>query len=328
MAIKWTRKTKDSKSYIKNNKNKEYTYKRKHLRKKLWLWGITAIAFLLVLWCVSVERKARYLPEYSKVNIEEYLTKEKLTDEDYELLFLQTGLARPGVDALRREGRQKELLDLQERLFAHIPIVCRANTIVTREERIAESGETAEYLHIPFGKSSRKNKSENQSTDNCFAIIPYIEDGDILITFNSHALGWRNGHAALVVDAKKRLTLEALVLGSNSAVLSLEHWTSYPSFAVLRLKNATEKERKAIVDFAMEQLVDIPYRLTAGWQRKGDTMAPLTGTHCSHLIWYAYNQFGYDLDSDGGLIVTPRDLYESPLLEVIQTYGMPIVIEE
>lgn len=282
--------------------------KKKHSKKKLWLWGITAIAFLLVLWSVSAERGARYLPEYSKVNIEEYLTKEKLTDEDYELLFLQTGLARPGVDALRREGRQNELLDLQERLFAQVPIECRANTIVTREERIAE-----------------KKSSEKKSLESYFAIIPYIEEGDILITFNSHALGWRNGHAALVVDAKKRLTLEALVLGTNTAVISMEHWTSYPSFAVLRLRNATEKERKAIADFAQEQLVDIPYRLTAGWQRKVDPMAPLTGTHCSHLIWYAYNQFGYDLDSDGGLIVTPRDLYESPLLEVIQVYGMPIV---
>ena len=282
--------------------------KRKHTKRKLWLWGITAIAFLLVLWGLSAERGARYLPEYSQVNIEEYLTKERLTDEDYELLFLQTGLARPGVDALRREGRQKELLDLQERLFAQVPIVCRANTIVTREERIAE-----------------RKSSEKESIDNYFAIIPYIEEGDILITFNSHALGWRNGHAALVVDAKNRLTLEAQVLGSNTVVVSLEHWTRYPSFAILRLRNATENERKAIADFALEQLVDIPYSLTAGWQRKTDPMAPLTGTHCSHLIWYAYNQFGYDLDSDGGLIVTPRDLYESPLLEVIQIYGMPIV---
>lgn len=32
--------------------------------------------------------------------------------------------------------------------------------------------------------------------------------------------------------------------------------------------------------------------------------------------------FGYDLDGDGGLWVTPCDLMQSPLLEVVEAYGM------
>ena len=266
--------------------------RRKHKKRRLWLWGLTAVAFLLVLWGMAAEQGARYLPEYPKENIEEYLYKEALSEEDYNLLFQQTGLARPGVDALYREGRQEELLKLQERFFAQVPIVCRANTILTREERIAARTDAT--------------------------LIPCIEEGDILITFNSHAFGWRNGHAAMVVDAKKQLTLEAQVLGSDTAVVSMEHWTHYPSFAVLRLKNTSGQERKTIADKAREQLTGIPYRLTAG-------ILPITGTQCAHLVWYAYHQFGYDLDSDGGLIVTPRDLYDSPLLEVIQIYGMPVL---
>ena len=104
-------------------------------------------------------------------------------------------------------------------------------------------------------------------------------------------------------------------------MVSMEHWTHYPSFAVLRLKNTSEQERKAIADKAREQMTGIPYHLTAGiWKENA-------GTQCAHLVWYAYHQFGYDLDSDGVLIVTPRDLYDSPLLEVIQIYGMPIVPE-
>ena len=282
--------------------------KRTHKKRRLWLWGLTAVAFLLVLWGMAAEQGARYLPEYPKVNIEEYLYKEALSEEDYNLLFQQTGLARPGVDALYREGRQEELLKLQERLFAQVPIVCRANTILTREERIAARTDAA--------------------------LIPCIEEGDILITFNSHAFGWRNGHAAMVVDAKKQLTLEALVLGSDTAVVSIEHWTRYPSFVVPRLKNVSLQERKAIASLAWEQLPGVPYRLTAGvWERPVEstsgelsaegTATTLTGTQCAHLVWYAYHQFGYDLDSDGGLIVTPRDLYDSTLLEVIQVYGMP-----
>ena len=32
--------------------------------------------------------------------------------------------------------------------------------------------------------------------------------------------------------------------------------------------------------------------------------------------------FGYDLDSDGGRLVTSADLLHSDLLEVVQVYGM------
>ena len=274
-----------------NHKN-VHKYKRKRTKRRLWLWGLTAVAFLLVLWGVAAEEDARYLPEYPRVNIEEYLYKGSLSDEDYDLLFQQTGLAPPGVDALRGKGRQTQLLKLQEQFFAQVPIVCRANTILTREERIAARTDAA--------------------------LIPYVEEGDILITFNSHAFGWRNGHAAMVVDAENRVTLEAQVLGRDTAVVSLESWTYYPSFAVLRLKKATLQERQEIANWALNNMADIPYRLTAGlWQQN-------KGTQCAHLVWYSYHHFGYDLDSDGGLIVTPRDIYNSPILEVIQVYGMPV----
>ena len=49
--------------------------------------------------------------------------------------------------------------------------------------------------------------------------------------------------------------------------------------------------------------------------------AALSGTHCAHVIWYAYQQVGIDLDSDGGIFVTPYDIQNSPYLEVIQSYG-------
>ena len=32
-------------------------------------------------------------------------------------------------------------------------------------------------------------------------------------------------------------------------------------------------------------------------------------------------QYGIDLDSDGGIIVTPTDIANSPYLEVVQSYG-------
>ena len=275
----------------------------KHKKRKLWLWGMTAVAFLLILWGVAAENGARTLPSYPQIDITEYLNQKKLSADDYTILFRQTGLARSGVDALRSEGRERELLFLQEKLFAEVPVECTPNTIITREERIAGG------------------------QDDIYTSIPYVENGDILVTFNSHALGWRNGHAAIVVDAEKRLTLEARVLGSDSIVMSMEHWKTYPSFVVLRLKDATKEERAAIAEFAGNSIVDIPYHLTAGLGKKlfNNDGQTITGTQCAHLVWYAYQQFGYDLDSNGGLIVTPHDLYKSPLLEVVQVYGMPIL---
>ena len=38
-------------------------------------------------------------------------------------------------------------------------------------------------------------------------------------------------------------------------------------------------------------------------------------------MWQAYFNFGYDLDSNGGAIVVPKDIATSPLLEVVQVYG-------
>lgn len=83
----------------------------------------------------------------------------------------------------------------------------------------------------------------------------------------------------------------------------------------LRLKDVPAQTRAEIADYARENLTGVPYRLSAG-------MWDAPGTQCAHLVWSAYSRFGYDLDSDGGRIVTPKDLYESPLLEIVQIYGM------
>lgn len=316
---------------------KQKLRKQKRKRRRLWLWGMTAVAFLLALWGLAAEEQVRILPDYPQVDITEYLNRQNLTEGEYSLLFQQTGLAPSGIDALRGEGRQAELLILQEKLFAEVPVICKANTLITREEKIAKEDRITEGngLADPAEISAGGVTGQQEAL---YASIPCVEEGDILITFNSHFLGWRNGHAAMVVDAKRGLTLEASVLGSDTAVMSMEHWKQYPSFVVLRLKGADREERSAIAEYAGEQMTGVPYRLTAGWgdwiysaecasSQVSDTPTgeAITGTQCAHLVWYVYEQFGYDLDSDGGLVVTPRDLYESPMLEVVQVYGMRIV---
>lgn len=277
------------------------------IQKTLWVPICTGtIVFLCICGSIkicwkNIEDGAHVAPNYPQENIEAVLSKEMLDEQDYVLLFNQTGLSPAAVDFLFAKNRQQELLEIQELLFADVEIKCKANSILTREERL------------------KKRR----------VLIPYVENGDILISLNSHALGWRNGHAAMVVDAEKRLVLEAQVLGTNSTVMSMSHWETYPSFVILRLKDVAKEQRAEIAANAVETLNDIPYRLEAGvieklknriWVNANESVS-LSGTHCAHLVWYAYQEFGYDLDSDGGIIVTPHDLLESPYLEVIQIYG-------
>lgn len=303
-----------------NQKKLDSSSLNRDTHKRPWkLLLIVAMVFffilgILTLWTMTAESQAHMAPPYPRQNIDELLQKEKLDENDYQLLFQQTGLSKSGVDYLFSQNRQQELLQLQKYYFAKVKVACNANTIITREERIEELQLPEEEYNIyNLGRSGT-----SESIDRTRVSIPYVEAGDILITFNCHAFGWRNGHAALVVDGEKRLALEARVLGTDSAIMSMAHWERYPSFVVLRLKDATKEQRQEIADYAAEHLVNIPYRLEAGiWER-----AAISGTHCAHLVWYAYQQFGYDLDSDRGIIVTPRDLYESAKLEIVQVYGM------
>ena len=54
---------------------------------------------------------------------------------------------------------------------------------------------------------------------------------------------------------------------------------------------------------------------------KYSSIDSVRGTQCAHLVWLAYAAYGYDIDSNGGLIVTPKDIAESELFEVVQIYG-------
>lgn len=244
-----------------------------------------------------------------------------LAKADICLLAEQTGLGESAIESLWQQGRLQELLTIQKIYFAPVEIEAIKTTPLTISEWLAEEPVEG-YDGMPMVD---------------------IRDGDILITKNSRFLGWRNGHAGLVVDAEEGLVLEAIMLGSPSQLCKVSKWESYPSFLVLRLKEeiANSSIPSSVASYAEEYLVGVPYQLLAG-VFKGDAYkgqrveaedsAPisevetvaaeaLSGTQCAHLVWYAYRQFGIDLDSDGGLFVTPYDIQNSPYLEVIQVYG-------
>ncbi len=273
----------------------------------LCMW-IFIIACGLVIWSSRVERTAYRGPEYPMEDIAEILGKTDPGPEDYQKLMQQTGLGQSAVRMLWQEGRKQEMISLQQRFFAVPEMVCRPTTPFSREEKRVTQEDAPDFSKI----------------------FLTLEKGDILITFNSHVLGWRCGHAALVTDIEEGKTLEARVMGTKSAICSMKHWAEYPGVVVLRVKKLSRGQREEVADEALKDLQGIPYQILS-W--KGDLYskeqtategeeAEIEGTHCSHLVWTAYARAGVDLDSDGGMIVTPRDIFDSEELEVIQLYGM------
>lgn len=260
--------------------------------------GLTAV--LLWNWTALAEPLAHSVPDYEKENLEQLLVKDELTAEEYEQIFRQTGFGRAAVDALQKEEKAEILLEAQRIFFSEVNVKCRPNSPVSREEALINEADE------PYSQ----------------VLLAPVEEGDILITPCSHVFGWRNGHAAIVVDAEKKKTLESVVLGQDSCVQSLDKWRYYPSFLILRLREGGREKRAAIAAYALEALNGVPYGFSPGLLTDKYEENGYRETNCSHLIWAAYRRFGYDIDSTGGGIVTPRDIAHSPLLEVIQVYGM------
>ena len=143
-----------------------------------------------------------------------------------------------------------------------------------------------------------------------------VQDGDILVTDSTYCLCFRHGHAALVVDADKGITLEAFGIGTESEYSGLNEWRRYPHVVVLRL-DAPEAVRAQVVQYAKENLLGLPYRVSPGVVGDKDMNGTYWGTQCAHLIWSAFAACGYDIDGDGGWLVTPEDFVLSKLLQPV-----------
>lgn len=266
--------------------------------------AILAAAYLaLAVPMAIIEPEAHISPRYPTVDISPILKKEVLTDSDYRILFYQTGLAEPAITELRKlyPDSADRILRFQKNFFSEVRIICEKNSLVSREESLVD---------------------ENGRLISGTELAP-LHNGYILVTKSSHTYGWRNGHSALVVDALNGVTLESVVVGTNSAMQDINKWTNYPNFMLYRIKNASQDLLDEISTTAAGLLTDIPYRLSVGiFSPKSAERDKITGTHCSHLIWQAFHFYGYDLDSDRGMLVTPKDIANSPELEIVQVYGV------
>ena len=248
---------------------------------------LTLAGVIYYLQNIHAHVKGYFVPEYERVNIDQ--------NTDYETIFLQTGLGASAVEKLKNEGKFDEILTAQENFFNPPKVNCNNMlSVITKEERF----------------------------DDFFVEIVDLQPGDILLSLSTHTLGWRHGHAGLVIDEEN--VLEAEIIGTNSKINPLYHFGTYGNFVHLRLRDITPEMQSEIVEFSKEYLNDIQYGLGAGFV--GEKAPPYDSeqlrVQCSYLVWYAYNYFGYDIDSDGGRLVSTYDILHSDKLEVVQLFGM------
>ncbi len=281
-------------------------YKLTNLKHKKLL--ITLIVIIIITTALAIadeiiEPMGYIRPDYEKSDISDILKKELLNDDDYKELFYQTGLGKVAIDEILKDkvsGKQN-ILQFQEDFFKKHNILCeRIAIIVSQESIVNEEGNPM------YG----------------FNLAPY-ENGYILLTKATHSLGWRHGHAGIVTDAKNQETLEAVLLGTDTMLQDINKWRVYPSFMMLKLKDTSQETLDEIAEFAKNNMLSIPYGLTVGLSsKKNPEPDNIKTTQCSHVVWYPLMQFGYDTDSDGTWLVTPKDIANSDLFEIVQIYGV------
>lgn len=266
------------------------------------------VAIIIVSVCVifvldwMVEDDAAWSPDYPKADLSAAIMKDRLSEEEYRQLFHQTGLGKQAVDEVRENNPSEQWSELfngyQENFFSSGNYDCDRIGIITFEERVRNG------KGIPVGSFQ----------------IPDLKNGDVLITKSTHSIGWRHGHAAIVTDAARGETLEAILLGQPSAIQNVSKWQSYSSFILLRLKNDNVGNAERIAKYAKDNMNELSYWLLTGIPQKSPK--EIKKTQCSHLVWYPYNHFGYDIDSDGSWLVTPKDIANSGYFEVVQVFGV------
>lgn len=273
---------------------------RKHMtaNKKRKACSILCILLLAYgMWVSACRQQIHRMPSAAQEDISAYYYIQdpgKLTEEDYRRIFCQTGVTRYGMETLIANRRTYLLQEIQEHFY---------------EEPKVKTGRFNIFCH-----QERMDKPTVSSTR--FV----AEDGDIIVTLSSYLGGWRYGHCGVILDAEEGTVLEAITYGEPSCLMNISHWRDYPAYVILRVRDADLETKRQVVAYCRSDLQNIRYDLFSFKTRS--SYGPVSRTHCSHLVWYAYHSQGYDLDLDGTPIVTPYDIIYDDDLELVQVYGM------
>ena len=276
--------------------------------------GFTLLGFYIGFWVLHGNLHS-WVPDYDMLSVEELKAiydKETLSDGDYRILFEQTGLTKVGIDRARaqRYGWNR-VLSVQRSYF--------------------EEKETKHMLYAPL-----------IGTDYLYgtsAEMIYLERGDIIISSSTHFAGFKIGHAAIVTNYE----FTGEIYQSNQVGIANGFDKAYDMFAnrvnfmVLRIKpeyfseNGVDDESyrqnlDRVAKYISTQFTDVPYSVFTAVFTKKDSIKTTT---CSHILWYGFQhfddenggKFNIDLDSNGKVLVMPKDISKSPYVELVQTFG-------
>lgn len=145
----------------------------------------------------------------------------------------------------------------------------------------------------------------------------FLEPGDLLFVdiYNSWSEGGYWDHVAVYVEDPYPSVVEATYnLGISQTPLAEFLARDYPAeVSVRRLKSVQNRDDVlgAVVEYALGRIGrPFDYAATATFPLKTNP----DNLHCAELGWRAYLAAGIDLDSNGGLLVFPDDIYFSPKL--------------
>lgn len=264
-----------------------------------------ALLLSLMIADYACEGSARTLPSYAKEDISALADKEGAwTEEEIRTLFRQTGLGECALVEMKKQV-----------VYENDALVPLSKRLQPFQDALFYEGKTE---HEVVALCSRRDIMVNYYAP----VAPVMQAGDVFVNSSTHTLGYRNGHSSLVLD-EFGTVLESLEFGAESAVsTSGDVWFAQSSnFILLRLRDVDKDARAKIANDAVAQLKNIPYSLTVGVLSKKDQGTNPKSTQCSHLVWQAYKNAGYDIDYNGGMVVSPHDIARSPLFEIVQVYG-------
>lgn len=232
----------------------------------------------------------KFTPDYKKQDISLLLNKETLTSEDYDTIFMQTGLSQIAVDDFLALDNADGILSAQNDFFGNY--------------------QTVNELFAPFTCCHRVEEN--------ITVAP-LKKGDIIVSLTTHFTGFMLGHATIVTDPDYEETAVSIGYMTKSFLGDVPAATNRESFVLLRCKD--ENMASAAADYARENLINLQYSVSVGLTSEKFPEKPKV-TQCGHLVWYAYRKQGIDIDSNGGPFVYPKDILGSEHLEVVQVFGM------
>lgn len=262
---------------------------------KVPLISLTCLLGIYLLFGYLVSLNMFYMPTMAQKDLSAILNQSILSDADYDLIFEQTGLAKPMVIELSKEPDfQETILRFQANYFLEQQVEkTNMNTLTRMDQSFDDEGNW-----IPS-----------------FELAPY-QNGYIFLSKSTYTFNWRHGHAGIVVDSVRGKVLESLEPGTTSTLQNASKWQYYPTFKMMRLKDTPQETMDEIAEYAFSHLMDIPYNILAPKK-----VSNPKSTQCSLLVWQAFKAFGINLDANGGPFVSPQDIARSPYLETLQIFG-------